>query len=173
MSNNIYLRALELEDYKVSIRWRQDDEIWDLLGGPKYFVSESYEKKWVENAINSSTDIRLAICVKETDKYIGNVYITNIDTINRTCCSHIFIGDKSCWGKGFATQALLLVLSYIFRERNMNRVEAKVLEHNTASLKLHQKCGYKIEGLLRNSVFKNGFYRNQYILAILSSEFTF
>lgn len=44
MEERIYLRALEVDDYKTSIKWRKDDQIWNMLGGPKYFVSEAYEK---------------------------------------------------------------------------------------------------------------------------------
>lgn len=40
----VYLRALEPEDYKKSIIWRNDDEIWGMVGGPKHFVSNAYEK---------------------------------------------------------------------------------------------------------------------------------
>lgn len=32
---NIYLRAFEPEDYKTTILWRNDDDIWSLLGGGK------------------------------------------------------------------------------------------------------------------------------------------
>ena len=39
--SRVYLRALELDDYKTSIKWRNDDSIWSQLGGVKYFVSES------------------------------------------------------------------------------------------------------------------------------------
>lgn len=43
-THKVYLRALEPEDFKVSIEWRKDDEIWSGLSGAKYYVSESYEK---------------------------------------------------------------------------------------------------------------------------------
>ena len=36
MESRIYLRAFEPDDYKTSIRWRKDDQIWDMLGGAKY-----------------------------------------------------------------------------------------------------------------------------------------
>ena len=165
-NKRIYLRALEPDDYKVSINWH-------MLGGTKYFVSEAYEKKWIENAIFNSSDIKLAICTIEGDKYIGNVYMTDINSIKRSCNSHILIGDKNYWGKGYACEALKEALKYMFDERNMHRVEAHVLESNTQSLKMHQKCGYKIDGLLRESVFKAGKYQNQYILSILRNEFEY
>lgn len=170
MDNRIYLRALEPNDYKVSIKWRKDNAIWDMLGGTKYFVSTAYEQKWVENAIFNSKDIKLAICLNENDRYIGNVYMTDIDMLKRSCHSHVLIGEKDCWGKGYAREALLMVIDYMFKERNIHRIQANILESNIQSLKMHEKCGYKIEGLMRDAVFKNGKYQNQYILSILDSD---
>lgn len=166
----LYLRALELEDYKISIRWRKDEDIWDMLGGTKYFVSEAYEKKWVENTIFNTNDLRLAICLCENDRYIGNVYMTDIDMIKRSCHSHVLIGEKDCWGKGYAREALLLAIDYMFKERNIHRIQANVLESNIQSLKMHEKCGYQLEGLMRDSIFKNGKFQNQYILSILNDN---
>ena len=41
-------------------------------------------KKWVADSIvNSSKNLKLAICLKENDKYIGNIYLTDIDYKNR------------------------------------------------------------------------------------------
>ncbi|WP_418878450.1 GNAT family N-acetyltransferase [Xylanibacter rarus] len=171
MEERIYLRALEIDDYKISIKWRKDDQIWNMLGGPKYFVSEAYEKKWVEDTIFNSKDVKLAICLIENDKYIGNVYMTDIDEINRSCNSHVLIGDKNYWGKGYAREALLKAIKYMFEERNIHRIQANVLESNELSLKMHKKCGYKVDGLLRDAVYKSGRYQNQYVLSLLKEEF--
>ena len=171
MNKRVYLRALEPEDYKTSIKWRKDDEIWDMLGGPKYFVSEAFEKNWVEKTIFDSKDIKLAICLKENDQYIGNVYMTDINMINRSCHSHILIGEHDFWGKGYAKEALMLAIDYMFNERNIYRIQANVLESNVASLKMHEKCGYKVDGILRNSIYKTGKYHNQYILSLLRDEY--
>ena len=171
MEERIYLRALELDDYKTSIKWRNDSQIWDMLGGPKYFVSEAYERKWVENTIFNPKDVKLAVCLLEVGKYIGNVYMTDIDEINRSCHSHVLIGDKDYWGKGYAREALMKAIEYMFNERNMHRIQANVLETNTQSLKMHKKCGYKVDGMLREAVFKAGRYQNQYVLSLLRDEF--
>lgn len=169
--NRVYLRALEPEDYKTSILWRNDDEINNMLGGMKRYVSEAYEAKWVNDAIFHSNDVRLAVCLKENDLYIGNVYMTDIDEHNQSCVSHILIGNKKYWSKGLASEAYQLALEYMFKERNMHRIMAVILENNKASLKMHQKVGYQIEGLMRNSIYKNGQWQNQYILSILKNEY--
>lgn len=170
MNERVYLRALEPEDYKTSIKWRKDDAIWEMLGGTKYFVSSAYEKKWVEDTIYNSKDVKLAICLCENDRYIGNVYMTNIDQLRRSCHSHILIGEKDCWGKGYAREALLKAVFYMIEERNIHRIQATVLESNEQSLNMHKKCGYKIDGLLRDSVYKNGKFQNQYILSLLDTD---
>ena len=172
MESRVYLRAFEPEDYKTTIKWRNDDKIWDMLGGTKYFVSEAYEKKWIEDAIFKSNDVKLAVCLKEGNRHIGNVYMTNIDTTRQICHSHILIGETDCWGKGYAREALLMAVSYMFNERNIHRIEARVLESNTQSLRMHEKCGYKVDGLLRDTVFKDGRWQNQYVMSLLATELT-
>ena len=167
----VYLRAFEPEDYKTSIKWRNDDEIWQQLGGVKYFVSEAYEKKWVEEAIFNPNTIRLAICLKENDLYIGNVYVLDINLVDRKGNSHIFIGNKDCWGKGYATEAYSLLLDYVFCERAFHRICAHVLESNHASIALHKKCGFKQDGVFRKATFKNGKWQNQLIFSILEEEY--
>ena len=169
-TNRIYLRALEPEDYKTSIKWRNDDVIWSMLGGRKYFVSSAYEQKWVNDAIFNSQDIRLAICIKDTNQYIGNVYLTNIDLVNRSAISHVLIGEHDYWGRGYATEATKLLLEYAFLELGLNRVEALVLKSNLGSIRMHKKCGYVEEGIKRHSVYKNGKFQDQVLLAILKEN---
>lgn len=97
--------------------------------------------------------------------------MTDIDEINRSCNSHVLIGDKNYWGKGYAREALLKAIKYMFEERNIHRIQANVLESNELSLKMHKKCGYKVDGLLRDAVYKSGRYQNQYVLSLLKEEF--
>lgn len=171
MEKRVYLRALEPDDYKTSVHWRNDDIITNLLGGGKYFVSNEIEKQWVQNTINQNKDIKLAICTVEENLYIGNVYLTNIDYISRKAHSHILIGNHDFWNDGYGTEAMRLLLDYAFNHKNLRRIEALVLEDNIASQKMHEKLGYKREGLLRESVYKDGRYKNQIYYALLKSEY--
>lgn len=171
MLNRVFLRAFEPDDYKTIIKWRRDNEINSMLGGTKYFFSEENEKQWVQNAIKDTSNIRLAICTVEGNIHIGNIYITDINYINRSCHSHIMIGDKSYWNGGYATEAMQLIIDFMFQERGMNRIVANVLEHNKASIRMLEKCGYKIEGMMRQSVYKNGHYHNQVIMSLLREDY--
>lgn len=140
-------------------------------GGGKYFVSSEIEKQWVQNTINSNKDIKLAICTIEDNEYIGNVYLTNIDYINRKAVSHILIGNKEYWNDGYGTEAMRLLLDYAFNHRNLRRIEALVLDDNIGSQKMHEKLGYKRDGLLRESLYKNGRYKSQIVYSLLKHEY--
>lgn len=171
MQSRIYLRAFELEDYKTTIAWRNDREITNRLGGAVFFVSEAREKQWVEDTIFHSTDVKLAVCLKENNLHIGNVYLTDINYVNRTAESHILIGNKEYWGKGYALEALSEILQYGFNERGLNRVEARINADNISSLKMHERCGYKLEGVLRQAIFKNGHFNDVVVMSILREDF--
>ena len=171
MNKKVYLRALEPDDYKVSVKWRNDDSVVSMLGGSKFFVSSEVEKQWVQNTISQSRDIKLAVCTIEDDIYIGNVYLTDIDQLNRKAKSHILIGNKDFWGSGYGTAAMRLLIDYAFNQRNLKRIEALVLEDNIGSQKMHEKLGYKKEGVLRSSVYKDGRYKDQILYGLLKHEY--
>ena len=168
----VYLRALEPEDYKTSIKWRKNDQIWDTVVGPKYFVSEAYEKKWVEDAIfNSPNKLVLAICLKETNEHIGYCYLTDIDWKNRNARSGKLIGETKYWGKGYGTETSMLLLYHAFIVLGLQRVEARQLTDNIASISINEKIGYTKEGVLRKAVFKNGGYRDLNLMSISRDDF--
>lgn len=153
-------------------RWRLDEEIWGRVVGPKYFVSLEYEKKWVSDTIlNIEKSLKLAISLKEEDKHIGLVSLTDIDLCNGIAQCSILIGEKSLWGKGLGTEAILLLLHHGFYTLGLTRIEARQLIFNQASVRLFEKCGFKVEGFLRKAVFKDGRHQDLNLLSILREEF--
>lgn len=167
----IYLRAFEPDDYKTTIAWRNDDEINTMIVGMKRFVSEAYEAQWTNDSIFHSKDVKLAICLKENGKHIGNVYMAKIDEINQCCAIGILLGNKEYWGKGYGCEALRMAVEYMFDERNMQRIEADVLQSNVASQRMHKKVGFREEGLKRRAIYKNGRFQNLYIFSLLKEEY--
>ena len=168
----VYLRALELNDYQTTIKWRNDDEIWSMVVGRKYFVSEEFERKWMEKLVGTeSGDIGLAICTVADHKHIGNFYLRNIDFFNRNAASSHLIGDKNYWGSGYATEATLLMLYHAFFDLGLERIQARQLLSNPASIRVHQKCGYQLEGVLRKACLKNGELVDLNLMSCLRADF--
>ena len=171
MESRVYLRGFESSDYKTTLKWRQDEEISSMVGGQKYFVTSDMEKKWAETAsMDNTRSIRLMVCLEDMEEPIGMVTLTDINYVNRTAHSNILLGNKDSWGKGYGTKALNLLLAYAFEELGLNRIEALILDSNIGSIKLHKKCGYREEGVKRNSIYKNGHYHNQILVSLLKEE---
>ncbi|MBN2829551.1 MAG: GNAT family N-acetyltransferase [Candidatus Cloacimonetes bacterium] len=167
----VYLRALEIEDYKITFKWRTDSEIQYGFSEKRVFVSSENEKKWMETIINDFNKVSLGICLKETDELIGLTFLTEIDMFNRTGHCPSFIGEKKYWGLGLATEARMLILHHAFFDRGLNRVWARIITDNIPSIRMCEKCGYIKEGLFRKSRFKNGQLVDEYYYAVLKEDF--
>jgi RimJ/RimL family protein N-acetyltransferase len=167
----VYLRAFEGDDYIKIHQWRQDNEISRNFGGVPLFSSSLNEKKWMEDRIFDKNNVSCAICVKDTHDFIGCIFLNDINFHNRTGHIPIFVGEKEFWGKGYATDARVLMLKYAFFDRGLNRIWARVLEDNTGALKMLEKTAYKIEGKLRQVNFSNGRLRDEFYLAVLKQDF--
>jgi RimJ/RimL family protein N-acetyltransferase len=167
----VYLRALEPDDYLQIHRWRADRDVARNFGGIPLFSSSLNEKKWVEEKIFDKGSVSCAICLKKKSEFIGCIFLNDIDMHNRTGHAPIFIGEKKYWGQGYATDARMVLLRYAFLERGLNRVWARVLSDNGAALKMLEKTGYKREGVMRQSTFRDGQFMDEVMLAVLRKDF--
>ena len=73
-------------------------------------------------------------------------------------------------GKGYCTEAVELMVDYLFLSKDIVRIQAVTHVDNKASQKVLDKVGFKKEGILRKSVFMMGVWADFYILSILREE---
>lgn len=62
---------------------------------------------------------------------------------------------KSMRGKGIMTAVVDAFVEYVFATRTISRVEAHVFQHNPASARVLEKCGFEREGLIKNAFLKD------------------
>jgi len=169
----VYLRALDVDDYVLVNKWRNDDEIQSLTGGNRYYVSSAMEKKWVEEkALDNSKDVYWAICLKETDEMIGYISINNIDWRNRKAdWGGIVVGERAHRSRGCASEASYLMMEYVFCELGLHRLTGHWLEEHKTSILMGRMLGFKQEGVLRDNIYKDNAFHNVVIMSILKSEF--
>jgi len=60
------------------------------------------------------------------------------------------------WGKGIASEAVKVLINFLFEEVNINRIQAEVMPLNETSKKVLLKNGFLKEGLLRQATFWSG-----------------
>jgi aminoglycoside 6'-N-acetyltransferase len=73
-------------------------------------------------------------------------------------------------GQGYATEALRRLLAYLFDELQLHRVRANCDPQNTASSRLLERLGLRLEGHMRQSLWFKGRWADEYWYAILREE---
>jgi len=142
-----------------------------MLTGQRRSVSLKDEKEWIKRTLKDKTQFVQAVCLKENDKYIGNVYLKKIDSMNHAAEFSKLIGEKSEWGKGYGTEMTRLMLYEGFNSLGLNRIYAYQLTSNIASVQVNMKCGFSKEGVLRQAIWKDGKFRDIFIMSILREEY--
>ena len=101
---------------------------------------------------------------------IGTCGFTRIDEDNRVV-EIGYVLNPDFWGFGLATEAVERVLEFAFEVLNVNRVEAKFIFGNDASLAVMKKVGMKFEGYQREAMLVKGRYKTIGTASIISSEY--
>lgn len=146
----VRIRPLEEHDAYTSVNWRNDPKIWKLTGSrPDRTITLEDELNWIRKVTSDEKDRRFAIIADQA--YVGNIYLTGIK--DGEAEYHIFIGEKSYWGKGVATLASRAIIEYARHDLGLKRLELSVNENNAAAIKLYEKLGFKaiesLEGFIR------------------------
>lgn len=92
--------------------------------------------------------VRLGVCLRETRQLIGTCTLFEIDQQCRRAELGYGIAQEY-WRNGFMVEAVSALLDFGFSILHLNRVEADVDPHNTASCRSLEKLGFQREGLLR------------------------
>ncbi|WP_425447222.1 GNAT family N-acetyltransferase [Dethiothermospora halolimnae] len=110
--------------------------------------------------------------IESIDKgqYIGECGIKSVDWKNRKTEIYIFLG-KDYLDKGYGTDAMEVLLNFIFNEMNLHKVKLTVFSFNTRAIRCYEKCGFKIEGTLRDELYKGGKYHHIIEMGILKDEY--
>lgn len=157
----VYLRALEVEDLERTHKWHNDPSLYKTLGSNFRFVSRSAEEAWLkQKCAFSKNEVNLAICLKDTNDHIGNIYLRDIDWISRRGTNHIFIGDTENRGKGYGQSAIRQLISYAFDELNLQKISLIIFADNDVARHIYKKCGFTVEGTLKRHFYKNGQFKD-------------
>ncbi len=75
-------------------------------------------------------------------------------------------------GKGYGRDAIMTMSAYAFYEVGLNRLWGSIIDYNVASFRSYvEKSGWKVEGKLRNHIFRNGTFHDLYYVACLKEDF--
>lgn len=171
VGKKVILRAIEETDIELLRQALNDPEMEKVVVGWALPISKKHQMDWFQNEKNSLNNIRFIISRKEDNKALGMISLNEIDYKNGTAVYGIKIFYINNRKQGFAYDALMVLLKYAFFELRLNRIQSDFLSYNIDSIKLAEKCGFKMEGIKRGAVYKNGKFNDVVIGGCLKSDY--
>ena len=165
----VRLRALEETDLQRCHEWINDPEVIERLSA-RFPVSMHDERAWVLQASGGENDKAFAIETAEGE-HIGNTGLHHIHYLDRNAELGILIGAKQRWSQGYGTDAILTLLKFAFEEMGLHRVYLRVDADNPRAIRCYEKCGFVREGTFRDATYRQGKYKDQYVMSVLSHEY--
>lgn len=143
------MREKRLDDIPRDYAWRRDPELsrYDAVAPMKLSLYE-YTLYYTEQLQHPGEGRRWFAIDSLDGKHIGNCMYYDVDEGRKQAKIGIIIGDREYWGRGFGTEAVTLLASYIFEETDLERLYLDTLEWNTRAQRCFQKCGFVTCGRL-------------------------
>lgn len=152
-SSTVSLRLCELADCTDRyLGWLQDPEVNRYLETRWSEQSLESIRSFVASALASNHSYLFAIIANDIEQHVGNIKIGPFHRQHRHADVSYFVGERSAWGRGYATDAVRLVTEFGFDRLGAHRVQAGIYETNVGSRRVLEKCGYRLEARLEKHV---------------------
>lgn len=136
-SERLEFRGIAREDAEAIVGWRSDPANYENFLDARPITLESH-LAWFGRYLNDPD--RYDFVILEGGRPIGTCGLSGITP--ESCEASYMVGDVSCRGKGYATEALKAITDVAFRELGVEHVDLRILPHNMASMKVAVGGGF-------------------------------
>jgi diamine N-acetyltransferase len=164
---NIFLRALESEDINYLFSIENNEKYWSISDSQIPF-SRYLLNRYLKNSnmdIYEAKQLRLVITDFQNIT-IGLIDLFDIDFKNNRAGVAIIINEKMR-SKGFAREALELLIQYSKTHLSLHQLYCNILEDNSHSINLFKSVEFKQVGLKKDWIKFDGKYKNELLLQLI------
>jgi RimJ/RimL family protein N-acetyltransferase len=163
------------KDPEIESKWTHDSEFMRMSENrpaqpmSAAMIKKKYEK--LEKEIEEEKNIYyFTIRAKSDDQLVGRASVENIEWSNGNADIHIDIGSAEDRRKGYGSQAMQMLLRFIFAELNLHRVTARVQEYNEPAIAFLKKIGFVEEVRRRQALDRDGRRWDLLVFGLLQDE---
>ncbi|SRR5258708_7115791 len=163
-TKRILLRSFKVSDITEGyVKALNDETVIGLTESRYRSWTQSQAVEYVKKKANiQGTSHLVGIFINQGKKHIGNIRLHSFSPHNSRVEIGILIWDKREWGKGYGTEALQVLIDYIFINLKLHKICAEYYAINKGSKKMFEKLKFVKEG-----VFKDYYFvANKYIDAV-------
>ena len=137
---------------------------------PRGVLSQpAFRKEFQETGFWSKEDGML-VMVSPNDDILGHIeFFKTVNYLDEFELSYVVYPAEQR-GKGIATEAINLLVRYLFETKPVNRIRLVIHPENLASRRLAEKCGFRHEGTARGAWYNKGKHQDVEIYAILHDD---
>ena len=160
--NRVNLRVVEKEDLPLLASWNNDPE----FGGEFESLEQSSLRDWEQWYDNPREREKWFIIEKKDGTAVGQILYFPMK--RHLQIGYIVVPEER--GKGYCTEAVTILVDYIFLSTDVVRIQSETSPDNVASQKVLEKTGFTREGVIRKSVFVRGKWLDGVLYSVLREE---
>lgn len=150
-SNEYILKNIEVSNLEELFQIYSNDQVFKFCG-----ILPKNNKETVKNMINhferdfqKQTRVKWGIfSINDINKLLGIIEVFDINKKVKMVTIGYYLAEDS-WGKGIATNAVKILIEFLFNNVKVNRIQAEVMPLNETSKRVLLKNGFHHEGTIR------------------------
>ena len=166
-TNRCLLRPIQVCDAETLYTLSCNHEV---IRYTKIFNTKKSVDEIKQYIVSTTNPLQWAIIEKETNQIIGFTFLYGFDLINKKAEVAQFLFPQ-IWSQGFGTEVRKSIIKFGFETLGLVRLQATCDPRNTINNKLLVKCGFKLEGYLRNYYFMNGMLVDRNMYSITQEDY--
>ena len=163
---NVNLKVVEKDDLAFLAEWFNNPDVFGEYN-PLAQVSRTQIEKYYGEKKFEETEFFIE---RKDGRRIGYIWHFNVihPAGNLVEIGYSMVPTER--GKGYCTEAVNIIVDYLFLSKNIERIQAQTDLKNVGSRKVLEKVGFKMEGSIRKPFFLRGQLRDTYLYSILREE---
>jgi RimJ/RimL family protein N-acetyltransferase len=171
----IKLEFFTPDDFQLLIDWISDEDLLMNWAGTQFRFPLTKEKlDWyiqdTNNFDESGTLVYKAIDAN-TGLVVGHISLTAINRRNRSArITRVLVGSTAHRGKGLGEQITKALMQIGFEDIGLHRMSLGVYDFNEPAIRCYKKCGFNVDGILRDISRHGDAYWSLMEMSILENE---
>jgi RimJ/RimL family protein N-acetyltransferase len=166
---NVNLKVLDRDDMDFFVDCFNSIDFW----GDNPFWEQVSKSAWMRHFddppnVAILTEWKRFVIQKKDGTRIGIAWHMTNQPYRTMEISYFLIPSER--GKGYGTEAVQLMIDYLFLSQSIFRIQATTNVRNKVSQRVLEKAGFRIEGTMRKFQFVRGVWTDYYLHSILREE---
>ncbi len=157
------LTEVVLEEYLIGLA---DPEVRRLTGS-HMTITRAQAERWLATRREQHDRADWAVTRREDDAFLGEAVLHQFDPANESVSFRVWLAGPHLFGRGYGTEVTQLVVDHALDELGVHRLALEVFDLNPRARRVYEKCGFVVEGRIRDALLWEGQRHDALIMAVL------